>query len=128
MVCLSRPSPNRIVIKTLIDTGETISKLTSYRKLFPIIYHMPGPVSIYVLRQKAHKLCGEIYWRILASTASVNQVSYDQFVGWFFLMPGFQNNHKLVINTGSVKMPFNKLHSRDLLLVSLESSCHFWQF
>ena len=42
---------------------------------------------------------GELEWRIVAQTASVNQVIYDQVGGWFCLVSGGQNHLKLVINT-----------------------------
>ena len=74
------------------------------------------------------------YWRILAWTARVNQVIYDQFAGWFCLMPGGQNKDKLVIHTpdllelGVLKFhSIMTLHSCGLLSVFLKFSYHIWQ-
>ena len=65
----------------------------------------------------------------------VNQVIYDQFGGWFCVMPGGQNNHKLVINTPDLlELGVIKCHSiYDLIFLWLLSgfllfSSSFWHF
>ena len=55
--------------------------------------------SLMLVRSKFTPCQNRVNWRILARIATVNQVIYDLFVGWFCPMSGGQNNHKLVINT-----------------------------
>ena len=65
------------------------------------------------------------HWRILARTIRINQVIYDPFDGWFYLISGGPNNHKLVINSPDlpnlcVKISF---YPQPHILVKINDSC-----
>ena len=58
-------------------------------------------------------------WRILAWTASVNHVIYNQFGGWFCPTSGGKNNHKLLINKPDLHnlsvLKFHSIHDHIFL-------------
>ena len=57
-------------------------------------------------------------WRILAQTASVYQIIYDQFGGWFRPMSRCRNNNTPIINTPDLQellvLKFYSIHDHTL--------------